>query len=389
MRFFHMSDLHIGKQLHERSLLEDQRYILSQAVCMAYQYKPDAVIIAGDIYDKPVPQAEAVTVFDDFITALKDAVPAVFLISGNHDSAERINFGSRIFSQNNVYFAAMPPRTPDDHIKKVVLKDTFGEVDFWLLPFLKPGYVRRVFEEASEKSGIDSYDTAVRKLLERENIDYSRRNVLVSHQLYTNGAAQPQRCDSEVINIGGLDNIDIGVIQKFDYAALGHIHKAQCIGSENMHYCGTLLKYSAGEENDSKTLTMVELGEKGSPLCLQSIPIKPLRDVKQIKGRFEDIIKQYGKAYGTQMCEDYVSIVLTDENEIFSAGSRLADIFPKLLTIRVQNSRTQADTAYISEYDASLTPLQEFEIFFEKMQGRNMTDEEKEAFGGVLEEVQE
>lgn len=409
MRFFHISDLHIGKQLHERSLLEDQRHILSQVAARTREYRPDAVIIAGDIYDKSMPSAEAVTVFDDFITELAATDTTVLLISGNHDSAERINFGSRIFAKNNVHFAGIPPRTPSGHIKRVVLKDSFGDVNFWLLPFVKPGYVRGIFESADLsntdlgntdlknsdsdnadlKNPVRSYDSAVRAVLERENIDYSERNVIISHQLYTNGSVSPVRSDSEVISIGGIDNIDAGALEKFDYAALGHIHSAQQVKSPNIRYCGTLLKYSVSEENDEKGLLMVELGAKGKAADFCVIPLSPLRDVRQIKGKFDDITKRFAGEHKDEVCNDYVSVVLTDENEIFNAGSRLADIFPKLLTIRVQNSRTKMTVSDISYADTALTPSEEFEAFFEQMQGRSMTENERKAFSEVLKEVDE
>ena len=409
MRFFHISDLHIGKQLHERSLLEDQRHILSQVAARTREYRPDAVIIAGDIYDKSMPSAEAVTVFDDFITELAATDTTVLLISGNHDSAERINFGSRIFARNNVHFAGIPPRTPSGHIKRVVLKDSFGDVNFWLLPFVKPGYVRGIFESADLsntdlgntdlknsdsdnadlKNPVRSYDSAVRAVLERENIDYSERNVIISHQLYTNGSVSPVRSDSEVISIGGIDNIDAGALEKFDYAALGHIHSAQQVKSPNIRYCGTLLKYSVGEENDEKGLLMVELGAKGKTADFCVIPLSPLRDVRQIKGKFDDITKRFAGEHKDKVCNDYVSVVLTDENEIFNAGSRLADISPKLLTIRVQNSRTKMTVSDISYADTALTPSEEFEAFFEQMQGRSMTEDERKAFSEVLKEVDE
>lgn len=409
MRFFHISDLHIGKQLHERSLLEDQRHILSQVAARTREYRPDAVIIAGDIYDKSMPSAEAVTVFDDFITELAATDTTVLLISGNHDSAERINFGSRIFAKNNVHFAGIPPRTPSGHIKRVVLKDSFGDVNFWLLPFVKPGYVRGIFESADSgntdfisaylsntdsdnvdlKNPVRSYDSAVRAVLERENIDYSERNVIISHQLYTNGSVSPVRSDSEVISIGGIDNVDAGALEKFDYAALGHIHSAQQVKSPNIRYCGTLLKYSVGEENDEKGLLMVEFGAKGEAADFCVIPLSPLRDVRQIKGKFDDITKRFAGEHKDEVCNDYVSVVLTDENEIFNAGSRLADIFPKLLTIRVQNSRTKMTVSDISYADTALTPSEEFEAFFEQMQGRSMTEDERKAFSEVLKEVDE
>ncbi len=263
MKFFHLSDLHIGKQLNHYNLKEDQIYILNQVVDKANELRPDAIVIAGDVYDKSVPSAEAVTVFDDFLTKISEIKPSipVFIISGNHDSAERLDFASSILGRHNVFISGLPPRNKDEYLKKITLNDEYGEVNFYLLPFLKPGYIRHIFEDGE----IISYDDAVRKIIERENIDYTKRNVLVAHQFFTFKNIKPETCDSEItlISVGGLDNVDVSAVKNFDYVALGHIHGPQKIGYDHIRYGGTLLKYSVSERNHNKSLTVVNIRDKG------------------------------------------------------------------------------------------------------------------------------
>ena len=394
MRFFHMSDLHIGKQLHERSLLDDQRHVLTRVVEYVREYSPDAVIIAGDVYDKSLPSAEAVTVFDDFIVNLADTGTTVMLISGNHDSAERLNYGSRIFTKSNIHVAGMPPRNSGDHLKSVVLKDEYGEVTFWLMPFIKPGYVKGVFaDENAVGASTDavgastdavgdccsSYDSAVHAVIARENIDYSERNVIVSHQFYTNGQTQPSRTDSETISVGGIDNVDVSAVKDFDYAALGHIHRGQKVGYDYVRYCGTMLKYSVSEREDNKALLMVDMKEKGEPAEITELKIDALHDVRLIKGKFDEIVRQYSD----KNTNDYVSVVLTDENEVYNARQTLIDIFPNLLSVSVDNSRTNRE--YVEEYDDVNVSLNElFAEFFRRMQGRDMSDDERRAMEDVI-----
>ena len=262
MKFFHLSDLHIGKQLHHYNLREDQEHILAEVLSYAASIHPDAIVIAGDIYDKSVPSGEAVSLFDEFLTALAKIEPAipVLIISGNHDSAQRLDYASRLLGSHQIYIAGQAPEKEVDRLKKITLTDEFGEVDFWLLPFLKPGYVRKIFGGDVP----ESYTAAVQGILEREKIDFSRRNVLVSHQFYTGKGETPTTCESEVVSVGGIDNVDISVVQEFDYVALGHLHGAQRVGQEKIRYCGTLLKYSVSEASQKKTLHVVELKDRKS-----------------------------------------------------------------------------------------------------------------------------
>lgn len=380
MRFFHLSDLHIGKQFHYYNLKEDQEYILGQVVEAAREYRPDAVVIAGDIYDKSVPSAEAVTIFNQFLTELSGIRPEipVLMIAGNHDSPQRLDYAREILDRQQIFIAGLPPRTRQEFIKKAVLEDEFGEVNFYLLPFVKPGYVRNVFEES-----VESYDEAVRKLVERENIDTSQRNVIVSHQFFTSGQAEPVRSESETVTVGGLDNVDIKAIDVFDYAALGHIHRGQKIGDDRYRYCGTLLKYSVSEEKDEKYLTMVELQEKGGGVKIDKLPLKSLRDVRRISGALEEVLALEDDR------NDYVSVTITDEVEPYRMRERLEEYFPYLLEVRVDNIRTRTSLVE-SEEDIDLSnPLQTFADFFKEMQGRKMTEQELDLLKNIMEKAEE
>ena len=381
MRFFHLSDLHIGKQLHYYNLKEDQEVILSQVVEAAREYHPDAIVIAGDIYDKSVPSAEAVTIFNHFLTEISDIKPAIpiLIIAGNHDSAQRLDYASEILDRQHIHIAGSPPGESDEYLKKVKITDEYGEVTFYLLPFVKPGYVRNFLDEESE----DTYTAAVRALIEREDMDLSGRNVLVSHQFYTAGGKEPQRSDSEAVVVGGLDNVDASVLEAFDYAALGHIHRSQQIGGPGFRYCGTLLKYSVSESNDDKALLMVELGKKGTEPVLTSIPLSPLRDVKKLEGKFEDILSETGKE---KQKNDYVSITVTDDVEPYQLRERLEEVYPYLLEVKVDNTRTRTQLKEQAEVFDISDPYQVFCQFFEEVQGRKMNEEEQELLNEILED---
>lgn len=379
MRFFHLSDLHIGKHLHYYNLKEDQIAILSQVVEAAKTYRPDAVVIAGDIYDKSVPSAEAVTIFNEFLTELSGITPSIpiLMISGNHDSAERLEYASRILGRNQIYIAGIPPRTREEYLRKVVLEDSYGRVCFYLLPFVKPGYVRNAVEEE-----VENYEDAITQLLAREKIDPSMRNVLVSHQFYTSGGKEPVRSDSEMISVGGLDNVEIQTADMFDYIALGHIHRAQKIGSEKARYCGTLLKYSVSESRDEKALQMVELKEKGSLPEITRIPLQPLRDVRKIQGTLEEILERAPK----ENREDYVSVTLTDEVEPYQPREQLEEVYPRLLEVRLQNSAAGNLLEEPEETVDITNPANAFADFFREMQGREMTEEEQKIMDGIFRE---
>ena len=281
MRFIHLSDLHIGKQLHHYSLLEEQKELLGQIVAYVKKEKPDALVIAGDIYDTTVPSAEAITVFDDFLSEL-DALEqklTICIIAGNHDSAKRLDYASQILAKHAIHIVGMPPVTADVGIKKVSMTDTHGEVVFYLLPFVKPGYLKKLFPEESL-----SFSDAVKRLIERETIDETKRNVLVSHQFYAGGGESPVTSDSEVHVVGGIDNVDVSVLAAFDYAALGHIHRGQKIGAEKNRYPGTIFPYSVSEADEQKFVTMVELGAKEEIPEIIKLPLDLPRQVRRLRG---------------------------------------------------------------------------------------------------------
>ena len=382
MKFFHLSDLHIGKQLYHYSLLADQEHILKQIVEAAREELPDAVLIAGDIYDVPVPSGEAVALFDSFLSSLNDIVPQipVLLIAGNHDSARRIDFASSILAKHDVYIAGMPPVQPEESIKKVTLTDDHGEVDFYLLPFVKPSYVRKLFDEE-----IKNCDLAVKKLLERENIDPSRRNVLVSHQFYTAGSSAPETSDSEIHMVGGIENVDVMVLEPFTYAALGHIHKGQRIGKEQYRYCGSPLPYSVSEAGTEKSITIVELKEWGSAPEIRMYPLKPLRQVRKLTGTLEEILAEADE----EMRGDFVSITLTDEVEAYHPKETLEEKFSRILEIRIDNERTRSILEFSEEPMQNTNPYEAFLTFFRDMNGRGMTGQEEKMLREVLQEETE
>lgn len=381
MRFFHLSDFHIGKHFHYYNLREDQEYVLNQIVGATKEYKPDAIVIAGDIYDKSVPSADAVSVLNHFLTQLSELEPKIpiMIIAGNHDSAQRLDYAKEILGKQQIYIEGLPPRVSEDYIKRVTLNDEYGEVDFYLLPFVKPGYVRNVFKDEE----ITTYDDAVNKLISREDIDESKRNVIISHQFYTAGEAEPVRSESETVNVGGLDNVDIKALEKFDYAALGHIHHGQRIGEEKFRYCGTPLKYSVSEEKSEKNISFIELKEKGAPLSIQQIKLETLRDVKKLRGHLEEVLKQelYRK--------DYVSITITDEVEPYRMREQLEEAFPYLLEIRVDNTRTKSGMSAQEEEIDITSPLETFAGFFKEMQGRELTEQERLIIEKIMEESEE
>lgn len=377
MKFFHLSDLHIGKQLHLYSLKEEQRAVLNEIIQYAEKEKPQAIVIAGDVYDKSVPSAEAVAVFDEFIRRLSELSLKILVISGNHDSPERLEFAGSLLEKQGLYIAGLPPVKETDRIKKVVLRDEEGEVCFWLLPFLKPSYVRGIFPEKENLS----YTEAVKMLLEREEMDPSVRNVLVTHQFFTASGKEPLRSDSETVYVGGAGNVDISAVQNFDYVAMGHIHKAQSVGEARFRYCGTPLKYSAGESKDTKTLTSVTLGKKGQTAAIEELSLSPVRDVQQLKGRFEELMK-----LGT---EDYVSLTLTDEKMPYQPREQLEKVFPNILELKVENTRTKRELSGFLKEAEQAEPSVLFENFYEEIHGISMTEEERKLVGEILEKVQE
>lgn len=373
MKFFHLSDLHIGKQLHRYNLKEDQQVILKEVITYAKELRPDAIVIAGDIYDKSVPSAEAVNVFDEFLTDLSEITPEIpiLIISGNHDSPDRLKYASEILKRHHIYLAGNVPERPEEHIEKVTLHDAYGEVDFYLLPFMKPAYVRNIFVDETP----ETYSDAVREIIKREKIDYKdKRNVLVSHQFYVGEKAEsPETCDSEVFSVGGIDNVDIDAVKAFDYVALGHLHGAQSVGKRTIRYPGTLLKYSVSECNQEKTLTVVTIEKKGEEAGIECLPLRPLRDVRKKKGRLEELLQDVKE----EEKDDYVSITLTDEVDPYKPKEQLERVFSHILEIRVDNQRTRSRLSEMDEELVMKDPFSAFADFYKEMQGKVMDPEEE------------
>lgn len=375
MKFVHLSDLHLGKRVNEYSMLEDQNYILEQIIRVIDAEKPCAVLIAGDVYDKSVPSAEAVSLFDEFLTRLSDRGVTVFAISGNHDSPERMAFGAHLLSQSGVYVSPVW----DGQVRPISLEDEHGTVNVYLLPFLKPAHVRRYFDEE-----IETYTDAMRVAVSQMAINTADRNVLVTHQFVT-GA---ERCDSEEISVGGSDNVSAEVFDGFDYVALGHIHRPQNCGAERVRYCGTPLKYSFSEARDQKSVTVVELANKGE-LSVRTVPLVPMRDMVELRGTYDELMK---KSYyeGTTYPSDYLHITLTDEQDIPDAIGRLRTVYPYLMRLDYDNTRTRA-AAHIEGDGAVQTksPLQLFSDFYELQNNQPMTEEQRAFVEDLMQRIWE
>ena len=375
MKIIHLSDLHLGKRVNEFSMLEDQAYILTKIINVIDEERPDAVILAGDLYDKSVPPAEAVTLLDDFLVRLVKRGVQVFVISGNHDSPERVAFAGRLIEQSGVHLSPVYNGT----VTPITLEDDFGPVDFYLLPFVKPAHVRRFFPEQE----IASYTDAVRTAVNAMGMDFSRRNVLVTHQFVT-GA---ERSESEEVSVGGTDNVDSSVFDGIDYVALGHIHGPQNIGSERLRYCGTPLKYSFSEADHSKSVTVAELRKKGT-LEIHTVPLIPKRDLRELRGSYLELTARSNYA-GTDT-EDYLHITLTDEEDIPDVAAKLRVIYPNLMKLDYDNRRTRSQTAVGAAEDVERkTPLELFGELYEKQNGTTLTEEQKAFSAKLMESIWE
>lgn len=375
MKFLHLSDLHIGKRVNEFSMLEDQEYILTKIINVIDDEKPDAVVIAGDVYDKSVPSAEAVQLFDDFLCRLAQRKLQVFVISGNHDSAERMAFGGRLMDISGVHMSPVY----NGKVEAISLDDEFGRVNFFMLPFVKPANVRRFFEDAQ----IESYTDAIRIAVENMNVNADERNVIVTHQFVT-GA---EKCESEEISVGGSDNVDASVFDAFDYVALGHIHGPQNIGSERVRYCGTPLKYSFSEAKHKKSVTVVEMGAKDS-LEIRTIALEPKRDMREIKGTYAEITLKDN--YINTNTDDYMHITLTDEEDIPDAIGKLRVIYPNLMKLDYDNKRTRSSAKLdVIENIEQRSPLDLFAEFYENQNNQPMTDEQSEFISTLIESIWE
>ena len=376
MKFIHLSDLHIGKRVNEYLMLEDQEYILNQIINIIDEQKSDGVIIAGDVYDKSVPSAEAVALFDDFLVKLTKRNLYVFVISGNHDSPERIAFGGRLMEASKIYMSPVY----DGGLTPVTLEDDYGKINIWMLPFVKPVHVRKFNEDAE----ISSYTDALRVAIDNLNVDANERNLMITHHFVT-GA---DRTESEEISVGGTDNVDVSVFDVFDYTALGHIHRPQNCKSEKVRYSGTPLKYSFSESKDNKSVTIVELKEKGN-LSVDTIPLKPMRDMVELKGKYDEImLRDFYK--DTSYQEDYVHITLTDEDDIPDAIGKLRTVYHNLMKLDYDNLRTRnMNSIDGAENVEKKSPYEHFSEFYEKQNNQPMNDNQSDIMKKLIEEIWE
>lgn len=383
MKFLHISDLHLGKRVNGFSMLEDQKYILNQILLIAEAKRADGVLIAGDIYDRQVPSAEAVQLFDFFLTGLADMGKKVFVVSGNHDSAERLSFGARLMRGQEVYLSPVY----DGEISGIRLEDEFGELFVYLLPFVKPAVVRHALEGEMEGAqsggGPQTCQEAVELAVARMGADGARRNILVAHQFVT-GAG---RCESEDASVGGLDNVDAGVFDAFDYVALGHIHSPQWVKRETLRYCGTPLKYSFSEAEQEKSVTVVEMREKGNVEVMQ-VPLKGIRDMRRIKGTYLEVMAE-AFCQGRNK-EDYLQITLTDEEDVPEGFAKLRTNYPNLMQLSYDNRRTGENRYVEAAKDMeNKSELALFEEFYEMQNNQPMGAEQKEFVRELIEILKE
>lgn len=376
MKFLHLADLHLGKRVNGFSMLEDQAHILRQILAILDDERPDGVLIAGDVYDKSVPSVEAVGLLDGFLTELRARGVPVLLISGNHDSPERLAFGGRVMDSCGIHISPVY----DGALAPVTLHDAFGPVHVWLLPFVKPAHVRRWFPDAD----IESYTDAVAEAVAHMDIDTAARNVLVTHQFVTGGA----RSGSEELSVGGTDNVDSGVFAPFDYVALGHLHGAQHIGRETIRYAGSPLKYSFSEARQHKSVTVVTLGEKGD-VQVRTVALTPLRELREIRGSYDELTARSFYEHTTYR-SDYLHLILTDEQDVFDAMSRLRTIYPYLMTLDYDNARTRAAGGMsVPAETERRTPLELFEALYQRQNHRPMSEVQRAYIAQLMEQIME
>ena len=382
MKLFHLSDLHIGKRVNEFSMLEDQKYILMQILKAAKEHQPDGIILSGDIYDKPVPAAEAVQVFDDFLTSLNEMGLIVFMISGNHDSPERVSYGGRLMKKSGIYVAPVY----EGKTENVEFTDAYGKVCIHLLPFVKPAVVRHAFEEGEfekEAEAVCDYQSAVKMAVSHMTVDTDVRNVLIAHQFVT-GA---MRCESEEVSVGGLDNVDASVFDGFDYVALGHIHSPQAVGRDQVRYCGTPLKYSFSEAGQEKSITVVELKEKGN-VEISAVPLHPLRDMRKIRGSYMEVTAK--SFYENGNCEDYLHVTLTDEEDVLDGLQKLRVIYPNIMQLEYDNRRTRENPELTAAQAVEQkSEMELFMEFYELQNNQPMSQIQEEFVRNIIREVKE
>ena len=375
MKIMHLSDLHIGKKVNEYSMLQDQIYILKEILRIIDNEKIETVIIAGDVYDRSLPPNEALELFDEFLYQLSGRNVNVFVISGNHDSPERISYGGRMMTENKIFLSPVY----DGNVKPITLNDDYGEVNFYLLPFVRPADIRRYFPDEN----IENYTDAVKVAIDNMNVDFSERNILVTHQFVT-GA---ELSESEDIIVGGTDNVSGEVFDGFDYVALGHIHREQTVGKDNIRYCGTPLKYSFSEAKNIKSVTILDFNDKGN-IEYSKIPLTPLRDMREIRGTYYELTLKSN--YESTNTEDYLHITLTDEEDIPDAIGKLRSIYPNIMKLDYDNLRTRGSgTVDAIENIESKSPFELFADLFKQQNNQDMSEEQEEIMRNLIDKIWE
>ncbi len=375
MKIMHLSDLHIGKKVNEYSMLQDQIYILKEILRIIDDEKVETVIIAGDVYDRSLPPNEALELFDEFLYQLSGRNVNVFVISGNHDSPERISYGGRMMTENKIFLSPVY----DGNVKPITLNDDYGEVNFYLLPFVRPADIRRYFPDEN----IENYTDAVKVAIDNMNVDFSERNILVTHQFVT-GA---ELSESEDIIVGGTDNVSGEVFDGFDYVALGHIHREQTVGKDNIRYCGTPLKYSFSEAKNIKSVTILDFNDKGN-IEYSKIPLTPLRDMREIRGTYYELTLK--SSYESTNTEDYLHITLTDEEDIPDAIGKLRSIYPNIMKLDYDNLRTRGSgTVDAIENIESKSPFELFADLFKQQNNQDMSEEQEEIMRNLIDKIWE
>lgn len=375
MKIMHLSDLHIGKRVNEYSMLQDQIYILKEILRIIDNEKVETVIIAGDVYDRSLPPNEALELFDEFLYQLSSRNVNVFVISGNHDSPERISYGGRMMTENKIFLSPVY----DGNVKPITLNDDYGEVNFYLLPFVRPADIRRYFPDEN----IENYTDAVKVAIDNMNVDFSERNILVTHQFVTG----VELSESEDIIVGGTDNVSGEVFDGFDYVALGHIHREQTVGKDNIRYCGTPLKYSFSEAKNIKSVTILDFNDKGN-IEYSKIPLTPFRDMREIRGTYYELTLK--SSYESTNTEDYLHITLTDEEDIPDAIGKLRSIYPNIMKLDYDNLRTRGSgTVDAIENIESKSPFELFADLFKQQNNQDMSEEQEEIMRNLIDKIWE
>ncbi len=380
MKILHLADLHLGKILQEQSLIEDQEYMLKEIINIIKVEKVQVLLISGDVYDRSVPPTEAVNLLDDFLkTLIKELKIKVFIISGNHDSKDRLGFGNKIFEDEGLYIESKY----NGRLKKVRLEDEYGPLNIYMLPFIKPVEVKKFFEDDLE----NNYDLAINKIIEKEEIDKSERNIIMVHQFVTAGNVKPERTESEVLSLGGIENVDVSNFKSFDYVAIGHVHRPQKIGRDTARYAGTILKYSFSEINHNKSIPIIDIKEKGN-ITINLLPLKPLRDMREIKGPIEELIKEENYKEGN--LEDYIKAIITNEEPVYDAIGKIKKIYPNTLKLEIQNSKTinsNTEQNINLEEVKKKSELELFSDFYKLQNNLDLNEKQKEIVKNIISEV--